>query len=250
MKRIIACFLCGIFLLNLASCDGDTEKVSKEKYVAVKYASANQLAAESYVSQGFTKVTYNSSSDVILAVENGKADYGILDAFEFQSYISSERKIKKKERCTYNIDYCAYFNSDNEPLQKLFNQAISDLKAYGTLEKIENAYIKGESIPENITNNNNGTLTMLCDPSFENRVYTDSDGNIAGLDVDIAGAICNSIGYDLEIITADFDELFFKLHKGEGDFIISACEVTEERAEFYLLSDSYFTLDYYLIEKE
>ena len=91
---------------------------------------------------------------------------------------------------------------------------------------------------------------MLCDPNFEKRVFTDDDGEVVGFDVDIAREICNYLGYDLEIVTADFDELFIELNNGAGDFIISACEVNEEREEYYLLSDTYFTLNFFLIEKE
>ena len=250
MKRIIACFLSLLFIFNLASCGEINDNAKKENIVAVKYPSANEKAFESYASQDFIKVTYNTSSDVVLAVENGKADFGILDAFEFNSFITAQRKIKKKELCKYSIDYCAYFSSGNEELQKEFNNAINTLKTDGTLEKIKDAHLNGESFVDSERRNVNGTLTMLCDPSFDNRVYTDSNGHIVGLDVDIAREICNSLGYNLEIESADFDELFIKLEKGKGDFIISACEVSEERAEYYLLSDTYFTLDFYLIEKE
>ncbi len=250
MKTFFSCILCLAVLFNLASCSSVAEKFEEEKIVAVKYASANEKASDSYVNRGYTKVTYNSSSDVVLAVENGKADYGILDEFELNSYISNQRKIKKKEQCEYSIDYCAYFSLENEELQMSFNEAIAKLKSDGVLDEIKNAHLKGKSFLNSAEDNENGTLTMLCDPSFENRVYTDENGGIAGLDVDIARAICNYLGYDLEIVTVDFDELFIKLQDGDGDFIMSACEVKEERAEYFLLSDTYYTLNNYLIEKE
>lgn len=250
MKKIFSCVLCLVFLLSLASCDEITESFQKEKILAVKYASANEKASESYINQGYTKVTYNSSSDVVLAIENGKADYGILDEFELNSYLSNQRKIKKMEQCDYSIDYCVYFSSDNEKLQKSFNSALNKLLSDGTINKIKNSHLKGKRFLNDKDDNENGTLIMLCDPSFKNRVYTDDDGGVAGIDVDIVKAICNNLGYDLEIVTADFDELFTKLQAGEGDFIMSACEVNEEKAEYFLLSDTYFTLNYYLIEKE
>lgn len=252
MKQIVSCFLSFVFILNFASCNNKDviKDFQKGKTIAVKYASVNDKVADGYISDGFTKVTYDSSSDVVLAIENGKAQYGILDDFELNLYISAQRKIQKKERCGYSIDYCAYFSLENESLQKSFNKAIVDLKSDGTLDKIKNAHLSGKSFQEGKTDNEKGTLTMLCDPSFENRVFTDSNGEVLGLDVDMAREICNSLGYEMEIVTADFDELFIKLQEGEGDFIISACEVAEERAEYYLLSDAYFTLNYYLIEKE
>lgn len=218
--------------------------------IAVKYASASEKAVDKYINQGYTKVSYDSSSDVVLAIENGKADFGIVDDFELASFLYTERSIKQKEVCEYSIDYCAYFTLENEALQKEFNKAITVLKSDGTLDEIKNCHLKGKSFLNSAEDNENGTLTMLCDPSFENRVYTQVDGKISGLDSDTAKAICNYLGYDLEIVTADFDELFIKLQDGEGDFIMSACEVSEEREEYYLLSDTYFTLNYHLIEKE
>lgn len=249
MKRIIFFILCFTCVIGFSSCDGNVSKPATEKIIAVEYNSPNEVACEAYVSDTYTKVTYNSTSDVVLAVENKKADVGVLDEFELNSFISAGRNIKKKETCNHSIDYCAYFSNDNETLQQCFNEAIKELKDNGTLDKIKNAHLKGESIVRNNLNNKNGTLTMLCDPSFEKRVYTDDNGEIIGFDVDIAFEVCNYLGYDLEIVTADFDELFIKLEEGEGDFIISACEVTEERAQNYLLSDVYFTLNFCLIEK-
>lgn len=250
MKRIVSLILSFVFVVVLSSCNESTSILESEKIIAVEYSSPAEVACEDYASDDYTIVTYNSSSDVVLAVENKKADFGVLDEFDLNSYLTAGRNIKQKELCEYSIDYCAYFNSDNGALQDLFNKAINELNDNGTIEKVKNAHLKGENFECSEPNNENGTLTMLCDPSFKNRVYTDDNGNVSGLDVDIAREICNNLGYELEIVTADFDELFVKLNDGEGDFIISACEVNEERTEYYLASDTYFTLNYHLIEKE
>ena len=249
MKSMLSFVLVVAFLFCLSSCEDGTSVIEKEEIVAVEYGSVNELACENYVSDGYTKVTYNSSSDVVLAVENKKADCGIVDEFELNSYINAGRNIKKKESCKFTIDYCAYFSSDNENLQTSFNEAISELNDNGTMEKIRKAHLNGKIFKNSKSNTENGTLTMLCDPHFDNRVYTDDNGGVVGMDVDIAREICNYLGYDLEIVTADFDEMFMDLDDGSGDFIISACEVTEEREQYYLASDTYFTLNFYLIEK-
>ena len=248
MRRIISFILCSVFVFCLSSCDDEGSALATEKIIAVKYGSANEVACEQYIDH--TKVTYNSSSDVVLAVENKKANCGIVDEFELNSFIRAERNIKQIECCQYSIDYCAYFKSDNDTLQKSFNKAIKDLKENGVFNKITDAHLNDKSFSDFTSNKEKGTLTMLCDPNFENRVFTDDEGNIIGLDVDIARAICNYLGYDLEIETVDFDELFIKLDSGEGDFIISACEVNDEREEYYLASDTYFTLNFYLIGRK
>ncbi len=250
MKRIFSFILCFVCIVGFSSCDESTFLSATEKIIAVKYSSPAETACEDYVSGDYTKVTYNSSSDVVLAVENQKADCGIVDEFELNSYINAGRNIKKKEKCEFTIDYCAYFSSDNEKLQTSFNEAISELNEVGTIDKIKEAHLNGKSFVNSKSNNENGTLTMLCDPHFKNQIYTDDNGEVVGMDVDIAREICNYLGYDLDIVTVDFDEMFMDLDEGNGDFVISACEVTEERADYYLLSDSYFTLNFYLIERK
>ena len=250
MKKIIAFVMCLVFVFSLSSCNENRKALETEKIIAVEYDSVNEFACEDYVNDGFTRVTYNLPSDVVLAVENGKADCGILDEFELTSFLYSDRNIKQKEVCEYSVDYCAYFNLENEALQEEFNKAIKALENDGTLNNIENSWLSGKEYSSFKGSNENGTLTMLCDPNFPIRVFTNDNGDVIGLDVDIARAICNYLGYGLEILTADFDELFLKLDDWEGDFIISACEVNEDRSEAYLLSDTYFTLDFYLIERK
>ena len=58
------------------------------------------------------------------------------------------------------------------------------------------------------------------------------------------------MGYSVEIKEADFDELFLMLENGEGDVIVSATEYNESRAESYLASDTYLTIEYYLVERK
>ncbi len=250
MKRFICFIFCLLCLFNLVSCDLVADVVKSTKIVAVEYGSANEFAAEEFVEKGYKKVTYNSSSDVVLAVENGKADYGILDDFQLNSYIKAQRKLKKVQTCRYSISYCAYFSPENTALKNTFDKAIDDLEKNKISDKIVTANMNGDSYCLNKSGESKGTLVMLCEPNFDNRVYLDENENVVGLDVDFVKSICNNSGYDLEIVTADFDELFVKLENGEGDLVIAPCEITEERKDYFQSSDAYFTLNYNLIERE
>lgn len=249
MKRLFAVLLSIAFVLSLSCCDYETDILKSEKMVAVKYASANENAAEEYIKGGYKKVTYNSSSDVVIAVENKKADIGILDDFELNS-LCGDRNILSQSTCEYSIDYCAYFNSEDTELKKSFDKAIVALEEAGTLEKIKDAHLKGEDYKPSKKNPTEKALVMLCDPSFDNRIYTDKNGDIVGLDVDIAQEICNYLGYDIEFVVADTDELFIELDDGTGDFILSALEVNEQREKYYLSSTPYFTLNFHTIVRK
>lgn len=250
MKRILCCFAL-VFLLSLTSCDSSLSELGvTEKIIAVQYGTASENAVNEYLTEEFSYARYDSASDIVLAIENGKVNYGVLDDFQLCSFVNAQREIKSAEVCDYELKYCAYFSESNEMLRDSFNSAIHSLQENGTLDIIKNTYVNGKEYEFVSGKCENGTITMLCDPSFENRVYTNEEGEIVGLDVAVAKEICNILGYELEIVTADFDELFVMLDNGEGDFIITASEVTEERLEYYLCSESYFTLNFHLIERK
>ncbi len=248
--RVACVLLLFVTVFSLCSCNPDVSEGFDSKSLAVADYTPSSVVAEDYLSQGVHILNYNSVSDCVIAVENGKADFTILDSFEYAMYTASQRKIEFFKKCEYTSDFCAYFSGDSEALCGEFNDALSDLKKDGTIEKIINCYETGNEYSIPFSSGENGVVTMLCDPAFEKRVYCDENGEFYGADIDIARTVFSQLGYTLEIKVADFDELFFMLEKGEGDFIISATELTGERAEEYLASDSYLTLEYYLVRRK
>ena len=55
-------------------------------------------------------------------------------------------------------------------------------------------------------------------------------------------------GYNISYISDfDDDELFLKLKNGEGDVLISDYSYNSKRAEQYLVSDIYFTVNFNLV---
>ena len=52
------------------------------------------------------------------------------------------------------------------------------------------------------------TLTMATNAAFPPyEYYDDETGEVTGIDVEIAQAICDKLGYELEVVDADFDSL-------------------------------------------
>lgn len=60
---------------------------------------------------------------------------------------------------------------------------------------------------------------------------TDEDGNPEGLEVDIAHALGEYLGREIEIVNTDFSMLITSLETGEADVVISDMAVKEERKE-------------------
>ena len=86
------------------------------------------------------------------------------------------------------------------------------------------------------------TLTMgsSCDfPPYE--YYHDETGDIVGIDVEIAKAITEKMGYELEIVDMQFDSIIAAVVSGKVDFGMSGFTITEERKQNVDFSTPYTT---------
>lgn len=73
------------------------------------------------------------------------------------------------------------------------------------------------------------------------------DGKIVGVDIEIAEAIADKLGVELEILNADFDGIVASISSGKGDIAISGITITDERKASVNFSDPYIKSVQYLI---
>lgn len=141
-------------------------------------------------------------------------------------------------------DYAIAIAKENDELKDQFNAAIAELKADGTLDQLIAYYItKDESAspytsPEGITYD--GKLIMATNAAFPPYEYYESD-QVVGLDVDIAKAICDKLGKELEVVDMDFDAIITAVQSGKADFAAAGMTVTEDRLQNVNFTDSYAT---------
>ena len=85
----------------------------------------------------------------------------------------------------------------------------------------------------------NGKLIMLTNAAFPPYEYRLSDGTIAGVDADLAQAIADKLGVELEIVDMEFDSLIPALLSGKGDVVAAGVTITPERLASVDFSDTY-----------
>lgn len=74
-------------------------------------------------------------------------------------------------------------------------------------------------------------------PPFE---YVDSDGKtFIGIDIDLAKALGDKMGYEVEIVNTAWDGIFSGLENKNYDAVMSAVTITPDRLETYIFSDPY-----------
>ncbi len=93
-------------------------------------------------------------------------------------------------------------------------------------------------------------LTMGTNAAFPPYEFVDDDGNIVGIDAEIAAAIAEKLGMELEIKDMEFDSLITACAGGSIDVVLAGMTVTDERKESVNFSDSYATGIQVIIVKE
>jgi len=84
--------------------------------------------------------------------------------------------------------------------------------------------------------------TLVMGTNAEFPPYEFYEGTeIVGIDVEIAAAICERLGYTLVIEDMAFDSLIPAVQSGKVDFVMAGMTVTEERMQSVNFSDSYAT---------
>ena len=82
-------------------------------------------------------------------------------------------------------------------------------------------------------------LKVAMDLKFPPFTEMDENGNPKGIEVDIAKAVGDYLGREVEIINTDFSMLIPALEMGEADIIICDMTVNEERKEVVDFSEPY-----------
>ncbi len=93
-------------------------------------------------------------------------------------------------------------------------------------------------------------LVMGTNAAFPPYEMVDDDGNIVGIDAEIAKAIADKLGKELEIKDMEFDSLTTACAGGSIDMVLAGMTVTEERKEEVNFSTSYATGVQVIIVKE
>ena len=85
------------------------------------------------------------------------------------------------------------------------------------------------------------TLVMGTNATFPPYEFVDDNNNIVGIDAEIAAAVAEKLGKELEIKDMEFDSLLTAVQSGSIDFALAGMTVTDERKLSVNFSDTYAT---------
>ena len=95
-----------------------------------------------------------------------------------------------------------------------------------------------------------GKLTMSTNAQFPPYEMTTDDGGFEGIDIEIAAAIAEKLGLELDILDMDFDSALLAVQQGKSDIVMAGVTVNEDRLLVMDFTDSYATGVQVVIVKE
>lgn len=216
------------------------------KTIGVQLGTTGDIYASDYEAEGSTIERYNKGADAVQALKQGKIDCVIIDAQPAQAFVEKNDDLTILEEDFAIEDYAICISKDNADLKEAMNGALNELKADGTLDQIVVNYIgddtKGTCPYESPADvdYSNGKLVMATNAAFEPYEYYEGE-EIVGIDAEIAKAICDKLGYELQIDDMEFDAIISAVQSGKADFGAAGMTVTEDRLTSIDFTDSYAT---------
>ena len=189
---------------------------------------------------------YNKAADAVQALLTNKIDAVCIDDQVAKNFVAANPdELTMLDTAFAEESYAIAVSKDNPDLTEALNGAIAELKEDGTLDAILDKYIAkvegatGYVSPEG-TEYPNGTLVMATNATFDPYEYIEN-GEVVGIDAEFAKALCDKLGYDLEIEDMEFDSIIAAVNSGKADFGMAGMTVTPERQEQIDFTDTYCT---------
>lgn len=224
----------------------------KGKTIAVQLGTTGDIYADDI--EGATVERFVSAVDTVMALRQGKVDAVVIDDQPAKVFVEQNDDIVLLEEPLTVEEYAICVSKKNPELTAAMNEAIAALRADGTLQNILDYYIgqvEGATPYQSPADadHSKGTLKMATNATFPPYEYMEND-QVCGLDPDFARAICDRMGYALEIEHMDFDAVIVSVQSGKSDFGAAGMTKTEDRLKSIDFTDSYVTASQVIIVRK
>lgn len=239
---------CIISMFSLVACGSKRKKIEtiddlEGARIGVQLGTTGDIYASDYEGDdaGTEVIRYNAGVDAVEALKQGKIDAVIIDEQPAKVFVEKNSDLKILNEEFTDEDYAAVIAKDNEELLNDVNKAIEELKADGTLQKLEDTYInKTGDFHYTQTVTDGEKLVMATNAYFPPYEYYDG-GTVMGYDVELGYAIADKLGMVLEIEDMEFDAIINAVSSGKADIGLAGFTVTEDRLKSINFSDTYIT---------
>ena len=254
MKRMSAVIGAGVLMLAFCSCGQPKEnRVFSAadlpgKVIGVQMGTTGDIYCSAYQNDGSDTIVerYTRSADAVQALKQGRLDCVVIDEQPANVLVEEYPDLQILDDLFSEEEYAICVNKGNLELLQEIDQALADLIADGTRDEIISNYIgddtKGKHpyVSPADADHSKGKLMMATHVAFEPYEYYEKE-KATGIDVDLARAIGDRIGYEIDFFDIEFDAIIPAVTTHRADFGMAGMTVTEERKQEVDFSKPYAT---------
>ena len=200
------------------------------------------------------RVYFNSVSDMIIAVEQGKIDCYIEDAPFVTALIWEGVNLKCLDEIISTVENGFVFpEGESTLLREQINLFLSEAKSDGTIEQLTEKWM-GASEPEVSSDymaleGENGTIRLAIAIDGKPLLYQRGD-YFVGFEMDLLTLFGQQYGYNFDIEVVPFESIIAGISSGKYDMGAATLNITPEREESVDFSDPYASFDVVMVTKD
>lgn len=250
-KKLAAMLLAGAMLTGIMGCGVPANTVHSPDDMAGKKigvqlgTTGDTLVTDAYKDDSSTTVErYKKGADAVQSLKQGKIDCVVIDSEPAKAFVDQNNDLTVLDTEYTDEDYAIAISKDNTELKDKINAALAELKSEGTLDQIMANYTGDDTMgtcpyesPADV-DRSGGKLVMTTNAAFKPYEYYENN-EIVGIDPDIAQAVADKLGMELEILDMDFDAIINAVQSGKADIGVAGMTVNEERLQSIDFSDTY-----------
>ncbi len=262
MKKAVSLVLAMVTALSMTACGNKVPANSvfsvddlPGKTIGVQLGTTGDIYASDYEEEGSTIERYNKGNDAIQALLQGKVDCVIIDEQPAIAFVEKNDELMILEEEFTVEEYAICVSKENPELTAAINDALAQLKENGTLDQIIANYIGDDTkgtcpyVSPADVDRSNGTLVMATNAAFEPYEFYEG-GAIVGIDVDMAQAVADILGYELRVEDMEFDSIITAVQSGKADMGVAGMTITEDRLQNIDFTDPYTTASQVIIVRK
>lgn len=250
-KKLASLLLAGAMLAGVMGCGVPANTVHSPddmsgKKIGVQLGTTGDtLVTDAYKDDSKTTVErYKKGADAVQSLKQGKIDCVVIDSEPAKAFVDQNNDLTVLDTEYTDEDYAIAIAKDNTELKDKINAALAELKSEGTLDQIMANYTGDDTMgtcpyesPADV-DHSGGKLVMATNAAFKPYEYYENN-EIVGIDADMAQAVADKLGMELEILDMDFDAIINAVQSGKADIGVAGMTVNEERLQSIDFSDTY-----------
>lgn len=259
LSIILAVAMITVCVFALASCNsGDKAKFGVQSgTTGFSFMSGD----EDWGFAGYKNVEvlpYDNAGLAVTELINGNLDYVVIDADVAKSLVASNAGTKCIDIALTTESYGIAVDKNQTELLESINQVLADKKAdidaifakYENVDDTNSANWTGTTIPAGTYDSSKDQLVVVTNAAFAPFEFVVGN-NFAGIDMEIAKLIADTLGMELVIQNIEFDAITASLGKDGVDIGIAGMTINAARSKVVNFSTPYYTDAYQvLIVKE